>query len=467
MGVRITEMVSASSIAPVSDAELVAAVDRARGSAFYSEHLAGRSFRGRADLHDLPLTTKDHLRDASPDGMLIVPRDRALHYHESTGTTGEPISTWAGLPEVKRMAELIRASVPELAGDTMLLNRFPLFSPVAFVFEELSRLTGGCHIAADNTSWDVPFTRAVDFLHRLQPSALSCLPLEPLLLAEVAKDEGLDLHKDLGSLKVIFCGGAPLPPSLRRLIENDWGARVVEIYESNETMLMGVGCTEGRMHLASELLEFEILDPETWEPVPPGGRGIVTVTSLVHTVMPLVRYVTGDFVEIENDPCTCGRSGFPIRMLGRLEEKIEIGGRSAMHYDVLDAVHEFADELGTRIFFVVVRPKDVQIMVEVEDPARQLPTKAYLDLRRRIGLPIDVELVGHNELLDRSAFFRTPKIYKPSLISDWRGEGRRTTTVMEALPGWPSWDAKTLLHLAKRQMRTAWRRRRLSRGMND
>jgi phenylacetate-CoA ligase len=455
------------SAVPISDSDLVAAVERARGSVFYTEHLAGRSFRGRADLCDLPLTTKDHLRDASPNGMLIVPRDRAWHYNESSGTTGEPISTWAGLPEMGKMAELIRASVPELADDTMLLNRFPLFSPVAFVFEELMRLTGACHIAAGNVSWDVPFTRAVDFLRRLQPSALACLPLEPLLLAEVAKDEGLDLKKDLGSLKVIFCGGAPLPPSLRRLIESDWGTRVVEIYGSNETMLMGVGCTEGKLHLASELLEFEILDPKTWEPVPPGGRGIVTVTSLVHTVMPLVRYVTGDLVEIEDSLCTCGGSGFPIRVLGRLEEKIEIGGRSAMHYDVLDAVHEFADALDTRIFFVVVRAKDVQIMVEVEDPTVQLPTAAYLDLRRRIGLPIDVELVSRNESLDRSALFRAPKIYKPSLISDWRGGGRRAATVMEALLEWPSYDLKTLLHLAKRQIRTARRRRRFARGMGE
>lgn len=460
---------SVSPTAPISEAELVAAVERARASAFYTEHLAGRSFQGRGDLRDLPLTTKDNLRDASPDGMLIVPRDLARHKdeHESSGTTGGPIFTWTGLPEVGQMAELIRASVPELADDTMLLNCLPPFSPVAAVFAELMCLTEANHIAAGNVGGDVPFARVVDVLHHRQPSALACQPLEALLLAEVAKDQGLDLKKDLGSLKVIFCGGAPLPPSLRRLIENDWGTRVVEIYGSDETMLMGVGCTEGKLHLASELLEFEILDPKTWEPVPPGGRGIVVVTSLVHTVMPLVRYVTGDFVEIEDNPCSCGRPGFPIRVLGRLEEKIDIGGRTAMHYDVLDAAHEFADALDTRIFFVVVTTRDVQIMVEVEDPTIQLPTKAYLDLRRRIGLPIDVELVGQNELLDRRALLRTPKIHKPSLISDWRGGGRRVATVMEAPLEWPSYDARTLLTLARRQMRAVRRRRRLGRAMDE
>ena len=453
--------------ATTADARLIAAIERARQSEFYARHLEGHTIGSRADLPGLPLTTKDDMRDASPDGMLIVPRTRAWHYHESSGTTGEPISTWCGLPELQQMAETVRGFVPELAGETMLLNRFPLFAPVAFVFEEVLRQAGACHIAAGNVSWDVPFTRAVEFLHRLQPSALSCLPIEPLLLAEVAKDEGLDLRTDLGSLDVIFCGGAPLPPSLRTQIESDWGARVVEIYGSNETMLMGVGCEQGKLHLATDLLEFEILDPESGAPVPPGGRGIVTITSLVHTVMPLVRYVTGDLVEIENEPCGCGRAGFPIRVLGRMEEKISIGGREAMHFDVLDAAHAFAAELGTRIFFVVVRPHDVQIMVEVEDPSIPIPTKAYLDLRRRVGLPLDVELVGRNESLDRSALFRTPKIYKPSLISDWRGQGRRAATVMEALLEWPKYDASTLLHLVRRQIRTARRRRRLAKGLPE
>lgn len=451
----------------ISDGDLLEVVERARRSPFYAKHLDGRSFSGRADLRELPLTTKDDLRDASPEGMLIVPRTKAWHYHESSSTSGDPVSTWCGLPELQQMAGIVRAMVPEFGAETMLLNRFPLFAPEAVVVEEALRQAGACHIAAGNVSWEVPFTRAVEFLHRLQPTALSCLPLEPILLAEVAKAEGLDLQADLGSLNVIFCGGAPLPNSLRGLIESDWGARVVEIYGSNETMLMGVGCSEGKLHLASELLEFEILDPTTREPVAPGGRGMVVVTSLVHTVMPLVRYATGDLAEIETDPCVCGQPGFPIRVLGRIEEKIEIGGREAMHSDVLDAAHAFARELDTRIFFAVVRRHDVQLMVEVADPDRPIPTKAYLDLRKRIGLPVNLELVGHNESLDRTALFRTPKVYKPSLISDWRGAGRRATTVMEALLEWPSYDAKSLFHLARRQVRTGLRRRRLSRSMKE
>jgi hypothetical protein len=70
--------------------------------------------------------------------------------------------------------------------------------------------------------------------------------------------------------------------------------------------------------------------------------------------------------------------------------------------------------------------------------------------------------VARNDVLDRSALYRGPKIYKPSVISDWRGSGRKTVTIMEALLEWPKYDRNTLWHLARRQIRSARRRSRLT-----
>jgi phenylacetate-CoA ligase len=434
------------------------AVARARRSAFYARHLAGHEVVGRADLGRLPLTFKTHLRDATPFGMLAVAPHRAWHYHETSGTTGEPISTWCGLNELRAMAAVVHRMVPELSDDTILLNRFPLFAPVAFVFEEALRLAGACHIAAGTMSWDVPFDRAVDFIRRLRVTAVSSLPLEPLLLHDVARDRGLDPRAVFESVRVVFCGGAVLPPALRRAIEHDWQARVVEIYGSNETMLMGVGCPRGRLHLCTDLIEAEVLDPHTHAPVPPGEPGVMTVTSLVHEVMPLVRYFTGDLVRLAPGACGCGHPGPPAEVLGRFDEAIEIGGGRATRYAVLDAAYEFADRLGTRIFFILIRPRTLHVLVEVEQPRRARDAAAERHLAERIGLPVVVEYLGHNDVIDRSALYRGPKIYKPAVISDWRSEGRKTITIMEALLEWPKYDWRTLLHIGRRQLRNARRR---------
>lgn len=442
------------------DQALRDAVARARRSAFYTRHLAGHELNGRADLERLPLTFKQHLRDASPFGMLAVPPTKAWHYHESSGTKGEPISTWCGLAEVRVMAELMRRMVPEFSADCIMLNRFPLFAPVSFIFEDALRLVGACHVAAGNVSWDVPFTRALDFIRRLKVTALASLPFEPILLRELAREQGLDVRRDLGSVRVIFCGGAVLPPALRRVIEKDWGARVAEIYGSNETMGLGLSCVEGQLHLCSDLIEAEVLDPQTHAPVPPGEMGVLTVTSMVHEVMPLVRYVTGDLVRVSPEPCRCGIPDPVLQVFGRLDDVIEIGGARATAYDVLDGAYEFADHLDTRIFFILVRRRGLHVLIEVADPQHAHDPAAERRLHERIGLPVTVEYLPHNEVMDRSALFRTPKIYKPSQISDWRGEGRKPITVMEALLEWPRFDARTLMHLGLRQIRNARRRRR-------
>lgn len=445
---------------PERDLLLRAAVERARASEFYNSHLAGHEVKGWADLQRLPLTFKRHLTAASPYGMLIVPPHRAWHYHETSGTTGEPISTWCGLPELQQMGAIVCDMVPELAEPTTLLNRFPLFAPVSFVFEEAMRKANACHIAAGNLSWDVPFSRALDFIRRLRTTAFSSLPLEPILLRELALVEGLDLERDLGSLKVMFLGGAILPPAMRKVIEADWGARVVEIYGSNETLLMGVGCWSGRLHLCEDLLEFEILDAQTYEPVAPGETGVVTVTSLVHTAMPLVRYFTGDLVRVYADSCDCGRPGRTAEVLGRYDDVIRQGSAQITHYDLLDAAYELADTLKTRTFFIVVLRVGLRLLIEVADPVAARGHLAEAALRRRVPLPIEVEYLYENDVMDRSALFRGPKIYKPSQISDWRGEGRKTITIMEALLEWPRFDRSTLWHLIKRQVRNAFRRRR-------
>ena len=436
------------------------AIEYARRSELYARRLAGIAFDG--DLTQLPLTTKADLRDVTPFGMLAVPPAKAWHYHESSGTTGEPISTWCGLKELGMMAAIVRRMAPELSRDTILLNRFPLFAPVSFVFEEALRQAGACHIAAGNMTWDVPFDRALGFIPRLGVTAMSVLPLEPILLREVALMQGLDMRRIASTVEVIFAGGAVLPPAMRHILEKDWGARVVEIYGSNETMLMGVSCIEGRLHLCDELLEFEVLDPVSHQPMPRGERGILTITSLVHEVMPLVRYSTGDYVSLSDEICPCGERGPVASVFGRYEEVIEIGGRRSTAYDVLDAAYEFADRLGTRAFFVLVRRRGLHLLIEVDDPKRPRDAAAERRLSERAGLPFTVEYLGHNDVLDRSAMFRTPKIYKPSQVSDWRGNGRKTITIMEALLEWPKFDARTLWHLVLRQVRNARRRGRIT-----
>lgn len=443
--------------------EIRGAVERARKSSFYARHLATVRLDRPEDFASVPLTTKQDVAAAGAFDLLAVPPSHAWHYHESSGTTGKPVSTWCGLAELGRMAELITAAVPELgAPETMLLNRFPSFAPIHFLMEEVLRRTGRCHIAAGSMSWDVPFGRAVEFMRQLPVTVLATLPFEMVLLREAGRELGIDVVRECTNLRAVVLGGAVLPPAFKRWIEQAWQVRVVEIYGSNETMLLGIGCTEGRLHLATDLFEAELLDPATLTPVASGNTGVLTVTSLVHEVMPLVRYVTGDLVQIDAAPCACGRATPTAQVLGRATELITIAGRTITPAALVDACYEFLSAVGGRVFFVVVLKRGIELLVETPSPRPATTALEEVRLAETLGVPVTVQWLGDGEVFDRTALFRTPKIYKPGQVSDWRGEGRKTITVMEALLEWPKFGFGALRDIVVREIKNARRRKKLA-----
>jgi phenylacetate-coenzyme A ligase PaaK-like adenylate-forming protein len=328
--------------------------------------------------------------------------------------------------------------------------------------EEVIRRTGRCHIPVGSMSWDVPFGRAVEFMRTLPVTVLATLPFEMVMLREAGRELGIDIVKELGSLKAVLLGGAVLPPAFKRWITETWNVRVIEIYGSNETMLLGIGCTEGGLHLATELFEHELLDPITMQPVPAGSPGVLTITSLAHDVMPLVRYVTGDLIEMSPTPCACGRPSPTIRVLGRATEMIQMGGKTITPADLVDACYEFIQAVGARVFFVVVLKRGIEVLVEIPTPRPATTALEEVRLAERLGVPVTVQWLPDGEVLDRTALFRTPKIYKPGQVSDWRGEARKTITVMEALLEWPKFGLGTLGGIVTREIKNARRRKKLA-----
>ena len=237
---------------------------------------------------------------------------------------------------------------------------------------------------------------------------------------------------------------------------------MVEIYGSNETMLLGIGCPDGALHLATGLFEAEILDPTTFAPVAPGVPGVLTVTSLVHEVMPLVRYVTGDLVQMSPEPCSCGRATPTVRVLGRAAELVTIGQRTITPSALVDACYELINAVGARVFFVVVLKRGIEVLVETPSPKPATTALEEVRLAETLGVPVTVQWLPDGEVLDRSALFRTPKIYKPGQVSDWRGEGRKTITIMEALLEWPKFGLGTLAGIVTREIKNARRRKKLA-----
>lgn len=442
-------------------AALDATIARACGSALYRDRLAGVRLRTLDDLRAVPLTTRADLQQAGTHGTRAVPLADVVHYGESSGTSGATNSTWLTAADFARDAEALRATHPDVFGrGRIILNRFPFMAAPAHLVQLIAQQGGGIAIPAGNINWDVPFPRALELARRTGAHVLAGMPLEPVVLGEIARAQGLDPHRDL-TFDTLFLGGSSLPPALQRRLARTWGVRVIELYGSTETMLLGTSCVEGTLHLESALAHCEYLDPATGAPVAEGGDGLLVVTTIGIEGSPLVRLDTGDVVR-RLPACRCGDRRPGILVLGRAAEAVTIGARRVYAHALLDAAAAAADALDSAVFFVVVLPD--RLVVRIERGPGPPGGDPMAGLRAALGdVPTEVDVVPPGDLLDVELLARSPHVYKPVVLSDWTRPGRRILTVGEGMIEWPRPSAAEGRRWLGRTWRNARRRRRLAR----
>ena len=445
-------------VAPDVLAALRQTVDRARQSSLYSGRLAALKVESLEDFRAIPLTKREDLEKAGLHGTRALPLEEICHYGETSGTTGSSNSTWLTPSDFSRNARAIASRHPDIfAPGQILLNRFPFMAAPAHLIQLIAQQGAGVSIPAGNINWDVPFPRALDLAKRTQARVLAGFPFEPIILAQLAKARGLDPAKDF-ALETFFLGGSPLPPVLQKRIEKIWNARVVELYGSTETMLLGTACPERSLHLETGQAYCEILQVDSNENVSIGEVGRLIVTTLSIEGSPLIRFDTGDCVR-RLGPCRCGDPRPGIIVLGRKGEEVELGDRIFYSYEIIEAAASAADAMDSSVFFTIVLPDRLLVRIETT----QSDTRAaYQALRDNLGeTKVEIECTEPGLLLDTETLSRSPSVYKPVLISDWRGSKRQILAIDQGMIEWPSLGLSEALNWLKRTLRRTMRSRRL------
>jgi phenylacetate-CoA ligase len=447
---------------PNIDAALEATIECARNSALYAERLRGVQVRNPAELRNVPITTRSDLAAVGLHGTRALPLEEICHYGETSGTSGAGAnSTWLTAADFSRSARAISKRHPDVfAPGQILLNRYPFMSAPGHLIQLIAQQGGGVAIPAGNINWDVPFPRALDLAQSTGANVLAGFPIEPIVLAQIAHARGLDPAKDL-PLEQFFLGGAPLPPVMQRRIERIWGGRVIELYGSTETMLLGTSCRARSLHLEPELAHCEVLHPDTDAEVGVGEEGRLIVTTLGVEGSPLVRLDTGDRVR-RLPACECGDPRSAIVVLGRESAVVELQGRRLHSYDLVEAGAAAADALDSSVFFTVVLPDRLVIRIESERGSGDPHAAA----REHLGdVNVEIETTEPNALLDVEQLSRSPSVYKPVLVSDWRKPGRRILSVSQGMIEWKRPTIPELWRWLVRALRGGARGRRLAREL--
>lgn len=153
----------------------------------------------------------------------------------------------------------------------------------------------------------------------------------------------------------VLLSGDYMSPAVIAALEAAWHCRVATHYGLTEAGLgCAVQCRAGRgHHLRDADLLFEVVDPDSGHPRPPGEPGELVITTLQHEAMPLIRYRTGDLGRMLPGPCACGG---PLTLLGRVEGRRE--GDIALDGGVL-SMRQLEDLLcsqpGVRAFTACLR----------------------------------------------------------------------------------------------------------------
>src|SRR5207237_2110048 len=133
-------------------------------------------------------------------------------------------------------------------------------------------------------------------------------------LAEVARERGWS-----GRMELLVGGGEGVTARLRAELEHFWGAPLAMTYASTEAAtVLGFECAHRDGYHINEFdFVIEIDRPDA------AGYGEIVFTTISRTVMPLLRYRTGDIARWLPGRCPCG---LPFRRLssirGRVDEQV-------------------------------------------------------------------------------------------------------------------------------------------------
>jgi phenylacetate-CoA ligase len=238
-------------------------------------------------------------------------------------------------------------------------------------------------------------------------TVLCSTPTYALHLAEVAREDKIDLSA--GKVRTIIVAGEPggCIPATRSLIEKHWpGARVVDHHGMTEIGPVTYECPErrGTLHVIEEAFFPEVIDPVDHRPVAPGGTGELVLTNLGRLGSPLLRYRTGDIVRRgEQTHCRCGSWELALEggILARRDDMVIVRGVNVYPSAVEEilrsfAIAEFRVETYTERALTEMRI-EIEPEITQETPSR-LADHVAAALRNALGFRVPVSCVPHGSL---------------------------------------------------------------------
>lgn len=343
--------------------------------------------KGVEDIHKLPFTTKDDLRENYPFGLLAVPKSKVARVQGTSGTTGKLTLASYTQHDTEIWGECV-ARAMTMAGLTEediihVCYGYGLFTGglgIDFGARALGALA--IPMSAGNTQ------RQMMCLEDFGATAMACTPSYALHLAEALEEAGL---VDKLKLKTGIFGAEPWTVEMQKEIEQKLHINAFDIYGLCEIMGPGVAMEcihHNGLHIFEDHFLPEILDPQTNQQVKDGETGELIFTTLTKEAMPLLRYRTKDLTSMDRTKCACGRTLPRIsKFKGRTDDMKVIRGVNVFPTQIETALLSIHGALP-HYLLIVDRENNLDVltvMVEVDERYFSDEIRKLDDLKKRIG----------------------------------------------------------------------------------
>lgn len=272
-------------------------------------------FKHMSDLARLPTIDKTVVREHLNEMLTMPVASPNVDYMSTSGTGGTPLAFYIDSERSAAEYAYLVASWGRAGyrpGMAMAVFRGRIVQPrrdgLRYEYDPIFRH----HYYSNFHMTDENMGRYLEHISTIGPCFLHVYPSSVAALARALRGSGLPSHDNI---RGIIAESETVYPEQRRMVEGVFGCRYFSCYGHTEKLVLAVECEHSAdYHVWPTYGYFELLDDEGRSVRTPGQCGEVVGTGFINTVMPFIRYRTGDFATYVGDRCeACGRQHAIIR----------------------------------------------------------------------------------------------------------------------------------------------------------